>query len=286
MIVFERRACAILYNLLRTRGDSRPFLMPANICSDVPRTFIAAQQPFHLVDIAETTLAIDTDQCLVRLRAEPQRYAGIIYVRTYGSERDPALFFDELRGIRSDLFIIDDKCLCRPDWSGEHQSPAADVTLFSTGHAKYVDLDGSGFAHVRHGTAYRRQPPTTDGWLDLRPPDTSWEECRSRIVDMLPAVDAQKRALNAIYANALPAVVQLPAEFQQWRFNIRVPDPEQLRSAAFEAGLFLSRHYEPFVSGFPLATRLHSEIVNLFNDRYFDQARALRMTELTLHHLR
>jgi hypothetical protein len=286
MILFERRACAILYNLLRTRGDSRPFLMPANICSDVPRTFIAAQQPFDLVDIAETTLAIDTDQCLAHLRAEPQRYAGIIYVRTYGSERDPTPFFDDLRAIRSDLFIIDDKCLCRPDWNGEYQSPTADVTLFSTGHAKFVDLNEGGFAHVRDGVAYWRQPPTTDPWLDLHPPGTSWEEYCRRIADTMPAVDARKRALNAIYANAFPAGTQLPAEFQQWRFNIRVPDPERLRSAAFEAGLFLSRHYEPFASGFPLATKLHSEIVNLFNDRYFDEARALRMTELTLRHLR
>jgi hypothetical protein len=285
MIVFERRACAILYNLLRTRGDSRPFLMPANICSDVPRAFIAAQQPFDLVDIAEATFAIDTDQCLAHFRAEPQRYAGIIFVQTYGSERDPTLFFDDLRGIRPDFFVIDDKCLCRPDWIGE-QSPAADVTLFSTGHAKFVDLDGGGFAHVRDGIVYRRQPPTTYGWLDLRPPDTSWEEYRGRIADIVPAVDAQKRALNAIYANALPTAIQLPADFQQWRFNIRVHDPERLRSAAFESGLFLSRHYKPLAAGFPVAAKLYSEIVNLFNDRYFDEARALRMAELTLRHLR
>jgi len=286
MIVFERRACAILYNLLRSRGDARPFLMPVNICSDVPRTFIAAQQPVDLVDIDAETLSIDSKQCLARVRAEPQRYAGIVYVRTYGSERDPTSFFDELREIRSDLFIIDDKCLCRPDWSGEHRSSAADVTLFSTGHAKYLDLDGGGFAQLRDGVDYRRQPPAMNDWFDLRPPETSWEEYRGRIADMVPIVDAHKRALNAIYAEALPAAIQLPAEFHQWRFNIRVPDPERLRSAAFEEGLFLSRHYEPLAPGFPIAAKLHSEIVNLFNDRYFDEARARRMAELTLRHLR
>lgn len=284
MIVYERRACAILYNLLRTRGDSRPYLMPANICPDVPRTFIAAQQPFDLVDIAEETLAVDSEQCVARLRAEPQRYAGIVYVRTYGTERDPTQFFDELRGMCSDLFIVDDKCLCRPDWGAEHPSPAASVTLFSTGHTKYVDLDGGGFAHLRDGVVYRRQPPTANGF-DLRARNTSWEEYCQRIADLVPAVDAQKRALNAIYADVLPASIQLPPEFQQWRFNIRVPDPERLRSAAFEAGLFLSRHYEPLAPGFPVAARLHSEVVNLFNDRYFDEARAFQIAKLTLRHL-
>jgi hypothetical protein len=47
------RASAILYNLLVGRADSRPWLLPANICPIVPITFLKAQVPFEFVDISQ-----------------------------------------------------------------------------------------------------------------------------------------------------------------------------------------------------------------------------------------
>lgn len=279
MTIFERRAAGILYNLLRSRGDRRTFLIPGNICSIVPETFRAAEQPFALVDIAEPHLNIDPAQCLARARAHD--VGGVLYVRTYGNELDPEPLFAALRELRDDLLIVDDKCLCRPDLDADRISPLADVTLFSTGRVKYTDLGQGGFAHVRDGVPYRRHDGP--GFVELAPPDGSWSDYRARVLEATLAADAQKDALNAIYASAIPAHVQLPAEHQRWRFHIRVPQPDRLIEKIFASGLFASRHYAAGPDC-PVAERLHSEIVNLFNDRYFDAKRAERISELVRDH--
>ena len=281
MTVFARRASAILFSLLRSHADSRPFLLPANVCPIVPETFAAAERAFELVDINETTLAMDSAQCVERIRTNA--FAGLLFVRPYGSERDPSELFAALRTAQPDLLIIDDRCLCRPDVKGSTLSPAADVSLFSTGYAKFADIGEGGFAFLRDRVAYA---PATDGpdWLDLRDPEVSWEEHKRRTVDAAHAAATHKKALNDIYSRTIPARVQLSPEVQQWRFNIRVPDSERLIDAAFAAGLFASRHY-PALGDFPVASRLHANIVNLFNDRYFTEAQARQMADLVRAHL-
>lgn len=281
MIVYERRASAVLYNVLRALGQRGTFLLPANVCPVVPATFVAAERPFVLMDIAEPWLGMNVERCLAWARASSA--AGVLYVRTYGTEIDPTPLFAALREVREDLLLIDDKCLCRPDCDGASVSPLADMTLFSTGHGKYVDLAHGGFAHLRSRVAYRRQQSSPE-WLDLSAPDLSWNEYRERVVAEASAADAQKAALNAIYANNLPAEVQLPTDFQRWRFNIRVPQPDRLVDSAFASGLFASRHYAASPVH-PVAAQLHAEVVNLFNDRYFDAERALKMTDVVRRHL-
>ncbi|HKR66229.1 MAG TPA: hypothetical protein VJZ00_21040 [Thermoanaerobaculia bacterium] len=314
MIVFERRACAILFNLLRTRGDARPFLLPANVCPIVPVTFLEARQPFELIDISDETLAMDASIVFDRLRT--RAYAGILFVRPYGSERNLSPFFAEVKRLQRGLFVIDDKCLCRPDYDGTNLSVHADATLFSTGHAKYNDLGDGGFAHLAEHVEYRstRAPFREDalsavtreyeraiathtrfgdappGWLDLREPAYSWDEYRQQMSVSAPEVDDHKAALNAIYAHELPSEIQLAEEFQGWRFNIRVARAKELLASIFGAGLFASRHYASlgaaFASeGFPIAERLHEGIVNLFNDRYFIEKQALAVVELVRRHV-
>lgn len=268
MILFDRRAALILAGILRARSDPRPFLMPANACPILPETFDSAGQPYELVDIAEPWLEIDGDLCSARLRARPDGYAGLLFIHPYGSERDATPLFTTLRSLQPDLVIVDDKCLCRPDCDGDALSPAADVTLFSTGHAKYTDLDGGGFAHA----------------AGLMPIEESWPSYRRRVLDATRAADEQKETLNAIYTRLLPAEIQLPPELQRWRFNIRVPDAGRLLETIFAQGLFASRHYAPLADA-PVAARLHSDVVNLFNDRWFDADRARRVSELVLRHL-
>ena len=317
MIVFALRACSILYDLLLSSEEKRPFLMPANVCPIVPVTFLEARRGFELVDIAEPTLEVDSEACLNRLRQEPGRFGGVLFVRPYGSERDVDAFFRQLKELQPDLFLIDDKCLCRPDCEGFGISPWADATLFSTGRVKHVDLGYGGFAHVREGVPYRRGngppyreaaldevtrryekavaerspfPETCEGWLDLRTPEFPWEEHRRRTTEELHRADEHKRRLNAIYSDALPRKIQMVPEFQGWRFNIRVPKPDRLVASLFAAGLFASRHYAPLEGsfgegGFPIAERLHGDVVNLFNDRYFDEERAACAARLVLQHL-
>ena len=316
MIVFETRASAILYNLLLSLEDPRPFLLPANVCPIVPLTFRKAGRPFCFVDIGGPDLSLDPEQCLDRLRGSREGFAGILAVRSYGAEGEMGSFFQDAKAVRPDLLLIDDKCLCRPDCAGEGLSPYADVTLFSSGRAKHADLGFGGFAHVGAGVPYRRRSgryeettleelergikqavacrvPFEGGggdWLDLAEPHLGWEAYRQAVLALLPEVDGHKRRLNAIYTAALPQEIQMSAKFQSWRFNIRVPAPERCVERLFAAGLFASRHYASLGGAlceerFPRAEQLHQEIVNLFNDRSFDEERALRAVDCVLGHL-
>jgi hypothetical protein len=280
VIAYQRRASAILFNLLLSRGDRRPFLIPANVCPAVPETFSAAGQRFELVDITEPWLEIDVTRCLELVRTTS--IAGVVLVRPYGSQRDPSRFFAALRKLQPDLLIIDDKCLCAPDPDGISLSALADATLFSTGRAKYVDLGGGGFAHLRTGVPYRRghAGPT---WLDLRSPGLSWRDYRSRVLAALQTAAAHKRELNSIYSRGIPRRLQLPADLQEWRFNIRTPDADRLVATLFARGLFASRHY-PALGELPVAARLHREIVNLFNDFSFTAAQASLAADIVRQH--
>jgi hypothetical protein len=316
MIVFERRACAILYNLLLSLEDPRPFLLPANVCPIVPLTFRRAGRPFSLVDIGGPDPSMDPELCLDRLRGSREGFAGLLFVRAYGAEGDVDSFFRAAKGLRPDLLVIDDKCLCRPDCRGERVSAHADVTLFSTGRAKHVDLGFGGFAHLgadvpyrRHGGSYleaaleeierdvkcavAHRVPFAGGdgdWLDLAEPALSWEAYQGSVRAQLHDVDEHKRRLNAIYAGALPRELQMSADLQDWRFNLRLPAPARCVERLFAAGLFASRHYASLgeifcTERFPQAERLHQEIVNLFNDRSFDEERARRAVDCVLGHL-
>jgi len=55
-IVQAPRASAILYHVLASREQKKPWLLPANICPIVPITFLKARVPFELVDISAETL--------------------------------------------------------------------------------------------------------------------------------------------------------------------------------------------------------------------------------------
>lgn len=260
---------------------------------------------------------MERSACLETVRRAPAAFAGVLYVRPYGALADRSDFFRALRTLRSDLLIVDDRCLCRPDPTGACGDPAADVTLYSTGYGKPVDLGTDGFAHLADGVAYeietlrfdpsaldtltrrykialaRRWPFSgSDGaWLDLNPPAVPWDRYRRRLEEADRRVHAHRRRLNAIYAEHLPASIQWPAAFQQWRFQISVPEPAGLLRRLRAAGLFASRHYPPLGGGifaegsFPQAEALHRTVVNLFNDRYFTEAQAWQTVHQVRAHL-
>lgn len=312
MIAFESRACGVLYNLLRSREDRRPILIPANVCESVPLTFRRAGRDFSVVDIEHGNLGLDQQQCLDWIRRDRDRVGGLLYVRPYGAEGDVDAFFRAAKEIDPTLIVIDDKCLCPPDLTGRRLSACADVSLFSTGRVKHVDAGGGGFAHLADGVPYHRPDrPDDDACLsavssrlvgepfaeqgdeilDLSSPSMSWDDYARKVEALEPAIADHKRRLNAIYAAIIPSRVQLAARFQSWRFNILVREPERLIERLFAEGLFASRHYaplgrfDPSATPFPHAERLHQSIVNLFNDWYFDEPRAERAAALAREHV-
>lgn len=310
MIAFERRASTVLFNLLRTRRDDRPYLLPANACPILAITLLKAGVPFELVDISERTLLIDPDVILDRARRNERRYAGMIFVRSYGLLTDADEFFREFKQAAPGAIVIDDRCLCPPEFQlrNEHE---ADAVLYSTGHAKFVDLGWGGYGILPEDSDYDSaresfEPEdlrqltldykralesgvkfvySTSKWLDEREPPISW----SRYAEFTDARRAEmldhKRHLNEIYRTGIPAELQYPEAYQQWRFNLRIANPPQVLAAIFAAGLFASQHYVPLTRAFGDGAAANAEatwrhVINLFNDQYLSAEQASHVAEI------
>jgi dTDP-4-amino-4,6-dideoxygalactose transaminase len=268
-VIHAPRASAILYQLLAGRKRRHPWLMPANICPIVPETFINAGVPFEFVDISETTLHMDLDQAADRMTR--RQIAGVLYAHTYGEASTPNSFFSFARSLHPEILTVDDRCLCRPEFE---VSSTADVVLFSTGYAKIVDLNFGGYAFVQNNVRLSKMNAA-----NAEVPD--WGSYRTQIKAKLASSLSQRAMLNEIYRSCLPAEIQLPAAFQQWRFNIRVRNKFEVMREIFNNGLFASSHYAALGRA-PQAQALASEVINLFNDHHFDAQKAERVCEIVL----
>jgi hypothetical protein len=302
------RASAILYNLLVSRKNSRPWLIPANICPIVPITFMKARVPFVLVDISAGTLHMDLGRAGELLRK--REFGGLLYAHTYGDESTPFEFFADVKSMNPGLIIVDDRCLCIP---GFEKSSPADVVLYSTGYAKIVDLDYGGYAlmtdemdyqparlpfdpaaHAKLEGAYKaairnrsRFEYIDTDWLQTDADLPDWDSYRRRIENGLTSSLAHRRQLNEIYTSRLPGHIQLPQQYQTWRFNIRVGNKTAILKAIFDAGLFASSHYASLAGVMSddrasVAEALADEAINLFNDRRFTMEMAERACDIVV----
>jgi len=312
-IVQAPRASAILYNLLKSQEDTRPWLLPANICPIVPITFFKAGLPVEFVDISAGSLHMDLDQAEGRL--ERGAYAGILYAHTYGEPSTPGDFFRHVKSKYPELLLVDDRCLCVPDLE-QNPEMVADAVLYSTGYAKVVELNFGGYAFLKNGMSYQPQhlpfnPQSHEeiesgykqaiqnrasyvyqdsDWLQTDADLPAWYDYRRQIEDGLEKASKQREALNAIYANELPVEVQLPQAYQSWRFNLRLKGKDRVLKAIFSAGLFASSHYASLAGIMapghcPQAESLANEILNLFNDHYFDAQKAEAVCAIILETL-
>lgn len=302
------RASAILYNLLVSQKQQKPWLLPANICPIVPITFMKARVPFEFVDISPESLHMDLGQAEARITK--REIGGLLYAHTYGEESTPDDFFARAKSLDPEMMIVDDRCLCIPSFD---KNSSADVVLFSTGYAKIVDLDFGGYAFMQKDVKY--QPATLpfrsehladlekeyksvieerrkfdyrdSDWLlaDLDLP--TWDEYRQKIEAGLESSLTQRKQFNEIYASRLPKEIQLPAPYQTWRFNIRVKNNKRILDAIFANGLFASSHYASLAGimsdgNAPVAESLADEVINLFNDHHFTVEMAERVCEIVL----
>ncbi len=310
-LAYAPRASAILYHALASAPAARkPILLPANICPIVPLTFLKAGAEFRFIDISPITLHMDLDQAHDLLKTGD--YGGLLYAHTYGETSTPSGFFAEMKSINPTLLLIDDRCLCPPDALAQEESQV-DVTLYSTGYAKVVDLGYGGYAFLADSLPYQpralpyapqalqeletsykaalaERPPSPYAyadtpWLQTESPLPAWADYYADLSARHAETMQRRMSLNALYAAALPASIQFPPPYQLWRFNIRVEDPARARQALLRAGLFSSSHYASLAGIFapgsaPHAQALAANVLNLFNDHHFTPQMAQQACEI------
>lgn len=301
------RACSLIYSYIK-KYNQGTWLMPVNVCPDVPLTFYLAGVDIEFVDINPITYCIDEKACLERLMHDKGRYAGLVYVRTYGRMSDTSSFVSECKSISPLLKVIDDRCLCIPDRNPIMYN--ADMVLFSTGHCKQIDLGGGGLAYYAnyepysideslfynatneesiYKEAYKQETilnPVPMGWLKMDK-FMPWEKYMNVIEAKVEARKAYRSKLNHIYTLYLPKNIQLGLEYNDWRFNILVPSDlkDNILQALFDKGLFASNHYHSVNRLFddkeyPNSDALYSCVINLFNDKYYTEDMAKKTCEI------
>lgn len=251
-----------------------PFLIPANVCSNVPETLEVAGVAYRLVDIDARTLCMDEQYVLDHAK----EISGILMVHTYGVETDFAPFYRQLRAINPDILIVDDRCLCMPSF--EPQSYDADLVLYSFSEKKQVNIGKGAMAYIGENVRYEECPIPAQSFLT----NEEWVLNEGEVLAVMYAAIAQKEKLNAIYRKELPKAIQLPDAYQHWRFNIIVPNKEDILNALFDAGLFASGHYNPQSDGCNVASNLYTHVINLFNDFYYTEEQAIKTCEIIKKH--
>jgi hypothetical protein len=293
------RASAILFDILRSQPTPGPFMLPANICPIVPMTFLKAGVPFEFVDISADLLGMNLDQVESLLSSRRGGWGGILYAHTFGDPTTPEDFFVAAKRQWPNLLIIDDRCLCTPEFEPV-RGTAADAVLYSTGYAKIVDIGYGGYAFLREDAEWehhplpfsrealqameveykdcvsRRRPYVyaDSAWLQMDSDLPTWNEYAGLLREAALATTRHRQSINAVYNSLIPPELALPTRFQLWRFNLRLGDPTAVLRAIFSAGLFASSHYASLVGIMGRgdgdhAHELATHILNLFNDEHY-----------------
>lgn len=254
---------------------------------------------------------LEQAEALIKTR----KYGGMLYAHTYGETSTPFEFFASAKSIDHELLIVDDRCLCIPDLEPDMNSPA-DVTLYSTGYAKIVELNYGGYAFMKENTQYQPVYLPFDSrvhneleksykevvaqhakfiyhdtdWLETDANLPAWYDYRHQIESHLTSSLTQRSILDDIYTSRLPAEIQLPQAYQTWRFNIRVKNKKRIMDAIFSAELFASSHYASLAGIMAEghashAEKLSDEVINLFNDHHFSAEKAEQICGIIMENL-
>ncbi|WP_419874596.1 hypothetical protein [Candidatus Pristimantibacillus sp. PTI5] len=313
-MIIEPRAAAIIYNLLMSFSDDKIFLLPSNVCPIVPMTFFKAKRRIEFIDISNDTLCMDEEKVLAALKRNPDRYAGVFFVRTFGVNDSFETFFEQIKAIKEEFIIIDDRCLSVPALN--EVKTYADATLYSSGYSKIVDIGFGGYAQIKGHIKYSKQymgyseedhnyliqnyKKSIDKNLFFHYTDSNWLNNDSVIVsseEYFNLIEQEytksiniRSAINKIYSDNLPFDIQLDSRYQVWRFNIRVPNRDAIVEALFRNNLFASTHYASLNGIFAVgkaanAEKLHSSIINLFNNRDYTEEKAYKTVEVIKRYL-
>lgn len=310
MIVYENRASYILYNILVRTDLNKKIIVPVNVCPIVIATLMKAKKPFKLIDINTNDYCIDTNKVMSLLHNDKDQYDTILFVRTYGAVLNKEDFFAEIKEQNKDFLIIDDRCLAKPNISMILESNV-DVVLYSSGYVKFVELGFGGFAHIKDSFKYERHPVQfierdhealtnhfreviagnesfiyeDNQWLDSSVPKVTFEKYLNDIDSRIYAIAEHKSKLNKIYKDIIPQEIVIGSKFNDWRFNILVEDKQRVIENIFKEDLFASSHYSPMsrffsLTGYDVAEKVYSSVVNLFNDHRFTEDMAYRTAQI------
>ncbi|MCX6158514.1 MAG: hypothetical protein NTY74_11105 [Ignavibacteriae bacterium] len=288
------------------------FLIPANICPIVPLTFIKANVPFELIDVNINNICLDEDAVISKIKNN-NKYGGLLFNHSYGLNYEPNNFFNEIKTISPSTFIIDDKCLCLPDFDYRNINSKVDLTIFSTGYSKYLDIGFGGFGFLNKNHLYIAQKDnkynkcdldilvekyktalvkkssfvyTDSNWLNFEKPQINYLKFVNYLMLKLESIKKHKNIINEIYKKLIIQEIQYDSVFQNWRFNIKLSNKNKILNKIFENNLFASSLYDSLGEGifsknhFPNAFEIHSKTINLFNDYHFDEAKAYKISKL------
>ena len=307
MITYANRASAVLYSFLKSKQFNGTFLIPANVCPVVPLTMMKAGVNFEFVDIDERhTMSEST--ALEKISS--REYAGLLFVQSYGKRFDNEEFYSKLKQLKSDLCIIDDRCLCVPELDYT-LATNTDLVLYSTGYAKYIELSFGGFGVTKEPfiseneieyseekeneqLAYikdcfkgnkRYELSAEYPWLDGSPLKMEPEQYFVAIKEKMLSVAREKAKINKVYKENLPQEIQWGDDYSPWRFMISVENRDEVLNAIFDAGLFAGTNF-PSVSW--MFKSVHSEnaeneakhIINLFNDYRVNEQFAYKICDI------
>jgi len=319
MFIYENRASVILYNILNSfQKTNKKFLIPLNSCSVVPFTFLKAQINFEFVDISNSTLCMDEELILDLLSNNSDEYLGVLFIKSFGVNEDFNHFFKKIKEIDPNFFIIDDRCLSIPNLDFSLNETYADLTLFSTGESKYIEIGGA-FAYLQSTISYQKYKLIynlsdytelsknlngfvsgekdfftyqNSNWLgDETLPYSVVEEYKEEVQSQLKRVTLHKDSINKIYTNELPVDIQYDKKYQVWRFNLNIDNKDKVLKNIFASNLFAGSHYIPLDKVFTdivvhrkiyhsNAELLYTKNINLFNNFDFSEKMAFDLTKI------
>ncbi len=316
MIIFSRRASYLIYNYILSNSKPGYWLLPLNSCPLVPITFLTANVPFKLVDISLDDYCMNDELILDTIT--DNKCIGILYIYTYGYNNNKSDLFNIIKSKRSDIKIIEDKCLNFPSFSEKDASSFADITIYSTGYGKTVDLGFGGFAVARPDIEFYKKKTgyaknilnnlersykkcfkqcdilerPSSSWIDDRLLPVTIDEYKKLVINEKTKARIIKKEINNIYKEKISNVLWLTVNdspVDDWRFNIKIIHKKNtLLNKIVKKKLFSSNHYQPVdkifnaevIGGTKNSYFLYNQIVNLFNYKYFNPKMAIKLTEI------
>ncbi len=307
--LYANRALGILSSFLRENEHVTTWLLPANICFSVPFTFLSLGRHIEFYDFdpfANTVYAA--------LSKHYSTQTGVLLLNHYGLPYD-----DEVISTIKQYaaLLIVDACLSPPSLL-PLQDLKADLTLYSTGKGKVIELGYGAFGHVKsplrnqsvpchcpeslstaytqmetywksvlNGTPFDSKAVFTADWIDEgNQLVTSSNSYLQTIEKNLECTLLHKSKLNALYSSEIDPDFHWHPSGNDWRFNILVDDPKLVIQEIFSVNLFASQHYAnaaAYISNnrdLKNADLVERHMVNLFNSPNVTQSFAQQCADI------